>query len=391
MRLFVRSWWGLIVGCGLAAIACSQPARLETEQRASAGAATTPPRESPSAAQPGEVSSAALPGEVASAAPPRGQEPEKDAGTSPAAPVEPPVVLAFVGDVNMSLMIGHYLERLNQGQSVPRGIQPGFPFNAVRSRLVAADLAIGNMECVVSRLGKRATKYNPFRASRSVIPLLRSSGFDLMSVANNHALDYGPTALADMIENLNNGDLPAIGRNAFGETPQSPVVRVVRGLRLGFLGYYDNKVRPEKAYEDVRRARAEADVIIVFNHWGWEHQVELEPGQREFGNGLVDAGADLVVGTHAHVLQPEEWYRGKLIFHGLGNFVFTGMSYDEIHRIGGYLEVDMDRTGVRARRFWRTRLDDHGAPHWLDKEPITPDQIPPREAAPAAVSPAPAP
>lgn len=367
MRLLVRS---LIVAFGLATIACNQP-----EPR--------PAHEVSSTASPREAASAAPPGEAASAAPaarevaPAASSAEKDAGAAP--PVEPPVVLAFVGDVNMSLMVGHYLERLAQGQSVPPGIKPGFPFNGVRSRLVAADLAIGNMECVVSRLGKRATKYNPFRASRSVIPLLRDAGFDLMSVANNHALDYGPIALADMIENLDKGNLPAIGRNAFGETPQSPVVVAVRGLRLGFLGYYDNKVRPEKAYEDVRRARGQADVIIVFNHWGWEHQVELEPGQREFGNGLVDAGADLVVGTHAHVLQPEEWYRGKLIFHGLGNFVFTGMSYDEIHRIGGYLEVDMDRTGVRGRRFWRTRLDDHGAPHWLDKEPITPEQIPPRE------------
>jgi poly-gamma-glutamate synthesis protein (capsule biosynthesis protein) len=372
VRLSVRSSWWLIVTCGLTAIACRQP-EPRPELRATAPVATSAPREITSAAQPGEIASGAPSPPMASAAATQ----EQDAG--PAPPLEPPVRLGFVGDVNMSLMIGHYIERLAQGQEVPRGVKPGFPFNAVRARLAAADLTIGNMECVVSRLGKRNTKYNPFRASKRVIPLLREAGFDMMSVANNHALDWGPTALADMIENLDTGNLPAIGRNAFGETPQAPVVREVRGLRLGFLGYYDNKVRPEKAYADVRRARAEADVIIVFNHWGWENQVELEPGQREFGNGLVDAGADLVVGTHAHVLQPEEWYRGKLIFHGLGNFVFTGMSYDEIHRTGGYLEVDMDRTGVRARRFWRSRLDEHGAPHWLDKEPITPEQIPPRD------------
>jgi poly-gamma-glutamate synthesis protein (capsule biosynthesis protein) len=115
--------------------------------------------------------------------------------------------------------------------------------------------------------------------------------------------------------------------------------------------------------------------VVVFNHWGHEGQTSPLGVQQSFGRALVDAGADLVVGAHAHVLQPEEWYRGKLLFYGLGNFVFAGMGFDEAHRVGGLLEVDLSRRGVVARRLYRTRLDDTGAPRWLDQGPFEPDRV----------------
>src|SRR5262249_52558435 len=117
------------------------------------------------------------------------------------------------------------------------------------------------------------------------------------------------------------------------------------------------------------------DVLVVFNHWGRENSTEPLFLQKRLARAVIDAGADLVVGTHAHVLSPEEWYKGKLVFYGLGNFVFSGMNIDERHRTGGYLEVTVGPRGVVDRRFYRIRLDDMGAPTWLDTEPVDPPRV----------------
>ncbi|MEP7123676.1 MAG: CapA family protein, partial [Byssovorax sp.] len=252
----------------------------------------------------------------------------------------------------------------------------GYPFAGVAERITAADLAIGNLECVVSPLGvPKPTAPVTFRAPELAFAAIQRAGFDIVSVANNHVLDYGPEALDDMVARLDRAGLPHIGVGRRSVDPEALLIREIRGLSIGFLGYFDVDV--EKACRDVARARASVDLVVVFNHWGVEAQQSPLGAQQTFGRALVDAGADLVVGAHAHVLQPEEWYRGKLIFYGLGNFVFAGMGFDEQHRVGGLLEVDLKRRGVVARRLYRTRLDDTGAPRWLDEGAVAPERVEP--------------
>ena len=176
-----------------------------------------------------------------------------------------------------------------------------------------------------------------------------------------------------MVARLDRASLPHIGVGRRSVDPEAPLIREIHGLKLGFFAYYN--VAVEKACRDVARARPDVDLLVVFNHWGIEAQAHPDGHQLSFGHALVDAGADLVVGAHAHVLQPEEWYRGKLIFYGLGNFVFAGMGFDERHRVGGLLEVDLSRRGVIARRLYRTRLDDTGAPRWLDRGAVEPERL----------------
>lgn len=277
-----------------------------------------------------------------------------------------PVTLAFVGDIALALQVGDLVQRRARGAPVPALVDDGYPFGGVRDRLARADLAVGNLECVISDKGQAAPgERSPLRAPLEAIAPLRASGLDVLSVANNHAHDFGPAARADMLARLEAAGLTALGAAPSREGPQEALVREIRGVRVGLLAYYHVGTR-EIAYEDVRRARASADVVVVFNHWGAHGSPNVQAVQRELGRGLVDAGADLVVGTHAHVLQPEERHRGKLIQYGLGNFVFAGMGFSEWHRTGGYLEVDVDRGGVRATRLHRVRLDDLGAPRWLD-------------------------
>jgi poly-gamma-glutamate capsule biosynthesis protein CapA/YwtB (metallophosphatase superfamily) len=290
----------------------------------------------------------------------------------PEPPEGPRVRLAFAGDLSMALAIGHNLEALAAGSA---GVEPGYPFAGVTDRIASADLAIGNLECVVSPLGTpKPTAPVPFRAPELAFGSIQRAGFDIVSVANNHVLDYGPVALDDMVARLDRTGLPHIGVGRRSLAPEAPLIREIHGIRLGFFAFYD--VNIEKACRDVARARGTVDLLVVFNHWGIEAQTSPDGHQRSFGHALIDAGADLVVGAHAHVLQPEEWYRGKLLFYGLGNFVFAGMGFDEPHRIGGLLEVDLSRHGVVARRLYRTRLDDTGAPRWLDPEPFEPERLP---------------
>lgn len=229
---------------------------------------------------------------------------------------------------------------------------------------------LANLECVVSPKGAAATDHKPFRAPLSTIRILKDVGVDVVSVANNHSADYGPIAFEDMSRRLRDEGLPFIGGRSITHGPEDAFVTEVRGLRVGFLGFYLRTL--EGAVSDVKRARPGVDVLVVFNHWGRDDLSEVLPLQRRLARALIDAGADLVAGTHTHVLQPEEWYRGKLIFYGLGNFVFSGQNIDEAHRTGGYLEVDIGPRGLLERRFYRTRLDDVGAPRWLDEAPVDP-------------------
>lgn len=286
-------------------------------------------------------------------------------------PDSPTVRLAFAGDLAMALAIGRNLEALAFGGAA---IEPGYPFAGVALRIASADFAVGNLECVVSPLGTpKPTAPVTFRAPELALGAIQRAGFDLVSVANNHVLDYGPEALDDMVARLDRAHLAHIGTGRRSVDPEAPLIREIHGLRLGFFAYYN--VAVEKACRDIALARGDVDLIVVFNHWGTEGQTSPDVHQQTFGHALVDAGADLVVGAHAHVLQPEEWYRGKLIFYGLGNFVFAGMGFDERHRVGGLLEIDLSRRGVVARRLYRTRLDDTGAPRWLDQEPFEPERV----------------
>jgi len=274
----------------------------------------------------------------------------------------------------MALHVGHYVERREQGGALPEGVDARYPFTHVATRLQSPDILLGNLECVVSQKGTVATDHNPFRAPLQSIRLLKEAGIDLVSMANNHSGDFGAAGFNDTARRLTDEKLPFIGGGSLMNGPEQPLVMAVRGLRIGFLGFYLRAL--EGAVSDAKRARPGVDVLIAFNHWGRENVTEPLRQQRLLGQALIDAGVDLVVGTHAHVLQPEEWYKGRLIFYGLGNFVFSGMSYDEIHRIGAYLEVDVGPRGLLDRRFYRTRLDGVGAPHWLDREPSDPPRVP---------------
>ncbi len=348
------SSWSLLVFGGLSALlstgalaGCAAPARDSGAPAAvvSASAVT--------------ASSAVGP---ASAAVPSGS------GVGPAVPAHDsppptPVHLSFVGDIALNYSIATDLEKIAAGEPTPAGVDAGFPFGGVAERLRAADLAIGNLECVLSTKGDVDTWHKPFRGPVSGIDTILGAGIDLVSVANNHSWDFGEQGFSDMLRRLDEKKLDVLGRGYRQKLPHLPeraVVREVRGTRVGFLGFYLEE--DSSIARDVAAARKEADLVVVYFHWGKEKQSDATPEQRRQARVAIDAGADVVVGSHVHVLQPTEMYKGKLVAYGLGNFVFMGMNTEERFRRGAILEVEITRDRLVSFEMVPTRVDDRGAP-----------------------------
>ncbi|MEM9692895.1 MAG: CapA family protein, partial [Myxococcota bacterium] len=286
----------------------------------------------------------------------------------------PSVRLAFVGDLCMSLKVGVQLSRRFHGQKSAPHVGPHYPFDHVQPRLRDADLLVGNLECVAGSGGEISVAHHPFRCGPRTPELLLREGFDLVSVANNHARDFGDRGLYGMVRKLDEVGLAHVGRESHVRQPMAPSIHVLDGLRVGVLAYYFSP----QSMRDVVAARPHVDFLAVFMHWGIENERDVHPHQRKLAHDFIDHGVDLVVGAHTHVIQPTEWYRERFIAYGLGNFVFSGMTDTEAHQLGALLEVDVDLATKKASpRMTRIRLDYDGVPHWEDEPDDSPVLSPP--------------
>jgi poly-gamma-glutamate synthesis protein (capsule biosynthesis protein) len=262
------------------------------------------------------------------------------------------VVLALTGDVLLSPNKSSF--SLTELESDPRDyaalLSPVIP------AVSAADVSFCNLECPVSLVGSAGIgrAWN-FRAAPKTLGALSAAGFDVVSVANNHMLDFGQAAFADTLKNLRAAGLLYTGVSTDGET-QEPVVVETKGIRTAFLAYsnvypadyYQATVRPVRADEkrlknDIMRARALADLVVVSIHWGCEYETVPTREQVSLGRTMIDLGAAVVAGHHPHVLQEPEFYRGGVIIYSLGNLLFEQ----------GYLKTP-------DTRLYRVFLDRHG-------------------------------
>jgi hypothetical protein len=286
-------------------------------------------------------------------------------------PAVPPVPVlskrvraAFTGDVAMALGVGTI---------VASHRDPHFPFADVSERLREYDLLVGNLECVIATRGEAAIR-EPLVAPADTPKLLVNAGFDLVSIANNHTLDMSSAGYFEMLEKLDAAGLVHFGSTTADYARNPTVVRNVDGVRVALIGHMNREEK--RAIEDVVRARKIADVVIVFEHWGVEYAQYPVLHQRLLGRTLIDAGADAVLGAHAHVVQPMEIYKDRLIVYGLGNFVFSSMVRRGTHN-GAVLELDLNEHGIVAHRFRRVTIDDRGAPHWSGEPTDEPSFDPP--------------
>ena len=207
------------------------------------------------------------------------------------------------------------------------------------------DLSVINHECpstdIVAPLDKRFV----FRCDPDALDEARAAGVDAANLANNHGFDQGPEALLDSMENLRRADIVPIGAGASQEEADAPAYVEVKGWTIGLVGVGevtdpDSQVAVgdeigtsvgrdfSRALRAIRQAEANADLVIVVIHWGVELDVRPRDYQIDEAHRMIDAGADVIFGHHAHRLQPMDTYAGRPIFYGLGNFVWPRFSVE---------------------------------------------------------------
>jgi poly-gamma-glutamate synthesis protein (capsule biosynthesis protein) len=203
--------------------------------------------------------------------------------------------------------------------------------------LRAADIAVGNLECVLGEEGVPVPKRFSFTAPEAAAVALKRTGFDLLFLANNHTWDRGRLGLAHTMELLGRQGLSWAGAGDSLAAAETATVLERNGLKVAFLSFSDwmpegyltvpdrpsiALTEPEEISSSVREARRQADVVIVSFHWGVERSRSPSPRQHRLARLAIDSGADAVLGHHPHVRQPVEWYRGRPVFYSLGNFIF---------------------------------------------------------------------
>jgi poly-gamma-glutamate capsule biosynthesis protein CapA/YwtB (metallophosphatase superfamily)/uncharacterized membrane protein (UPF0127 family) len=219
-----------------------------------------------------------------------------------------------------------------------------YPFAKIVDKLADADITFANLETPLigtATSGKTTVGGTTvFRGDIDVAYALQRAGIDIVSLANNHTKDQGEKGLLSTIEVLDTAGVYHVGAGKNLEDARKLRVVSVQGVRVGYLAYNDADVVPvsyhaqesqsgtnimdiSKLQEDVLRARSEVDVLIVSMHSGTEYVTSKpNPRQTAFAYAAIDAGVDMVIGHHPHVLQPLEIYKGKYIFYSLGNFIF---------------------------------------------------------------------
>jgi poly-gamma-glutamate synthesis protein (capsule biosynthesis protein) len=277
-----------------------------------------------------------------------------DGGPLPAAdrtPTGEPVTIAFAGDVNAERGAG-------------AALRAGLP--SVREALSAPDLTVLNVEMAITERGERADKEFAFRAPARALGALRDAGVDVVSLANNHGLDYGEQGLRDTLSAAASTGLPVVGIGGDEQQAYAPHVVEVRGQRIAVLGatqVLDGSLqeawtagpgkpglasakREQRLLEEVARARQDADTVVVYLHWGRERDPCPLPRQESLARALVAAGADVVVGGHAHVPLGGGYLDGAYVDYGLGNFVFPSRG-EGVH--SGVLTLTVQGRAVRER------------------------------------------
>jgi poly-gamma-glutamate synthesis protein (capsule biosynthesis protein) len=280
------------------------------------------------------------------------------------------IQIIAVGDI----MLGRSVE-----ENVLKSGDVNYPFERMMPLMQDADLLIGNLECLISDKGEARFKAYSFRVGLWGIESLKNAGFDLVSLANNHAYDYGPEALIDTRARLRWAGISVVGAGNNEREAHEPVILERNGIKIAFLGYVNTPVEiygfdtltakatptdpgiawgePEVIAEDVHAANKQADVVIVMLHSGVEGIIEPSAVQIALSRAAIDAGALAVIGSHPHVQQGLEFYNGGLIAYSLGNFVF------EMDDIGqAFLRLWIDENGIRGYAWEPYRIAYNGRP-----------------------------
>lgn len=271
------------------------------------------------------------------------------------------VTITFAGDIlfdeNYAIMT-----RVVGNNEISNGIAP-----ELIAEMKSADIMMLNNEFPYSDGGTPTEeKQFTFRARPSTVSYLNDLGVDIVSLANNHAYDYGETAFLDTMTTLEEAGITYVGAGRNLQEARRPVYYIINNMKIAIVsatqierldnpdtkGATDSSAgvfrcwNGDKLLETVREARENSDFVIVYLHWGTENEETIDWAQEKQAAEVAEAGADLIVGAHPHCLQQISVVRGIPVMYSLGNFWFNSRTMDT-----GILKVTIDESGLRSYQF----------------------------------------
>ncbi|NQV12441.1 CapA family protein [Candidatus Uhrbacteria bacterium] len=251
-------------------------------------------------------------------------------------PDEPETIL-FTGDV----MLGRYVETLMAAHDT------NYPFLYVDDILKSADLTFVNLEGPVAIDHTQTPNGSTsFSFDKSISNILRSHGIDAVALGNNHTSDRGQDDYEHTVSELSSVDIASVGHSV---EAAEPIELKVGNETVRFFSFNDTfPFNDSDSYVKMVNDHATDGIIDIVNmHWGAEYQLSPNADQQELAHALIDAGADLIVGHHPHVVQEIEQYNDKLIFYSLGNFIFDQyFSKDVQQGLAIQLEIDSNDLSI---------------------------------------------
>ncbi|MDD4988886.1 MAG: CapA family protein [Candidatus Pacebacteria bacterium] len=265
---------------------------------------------------------------------------------------EKDVEIDAVGDIMLSRTVA---KRMRQNGD-------DYPFRNIKDEMASADVAVANLENPITAGREIQNGEMVLRANPGAELTLKDAGFSLVSLGNNHSMNFGEKGILDTMRFLSNAGILFAGAGANSIDATAPVFVEKSGIKFAFLSYVDSSFTPA-SYEAtslkpgvafmnipemevaVREAKLQADFVIILMHAGLEYSASTTKAQREFAHAAIDAGAEMIIGAHPHVVEPLEKYNGKYIFYSLGNFIFDQVNPET--KRGLMIKAHFAKSGVK--------------------------------------------
>ncbi|WP_161821623.1 CapA family protein [Sporotomaculum syntrophicum] len=279
-----------------------------------------------------------------------------------------PLCLVAVGDIMLSRYVAQKINEHND---------PNYPFAGVKWFLQDGDIVFGNLEGPLTPGREIKIPEMVLRTDPCMAAALKDAGFNILSLANNHVPDFGEQGIQDTMCYLDSTAIYYAGAGNNEQEAFAPRYMKVKGVKLAFLAFNDLTfvpdsymaddgpgtavLKPEKVAAAVREAADNADFTVVYLHAGIEYASKPDDTQVYFAHLAIDAGADLVLGSHPHVVQKIEQYQGKYILYSLGNFIFDQL-WSRDTREGIVARIFISENSVEMIEFLPVYINDNARP-----------------------------
>ena len=272
------------------------------------------------------------------------------------------VTITFAGDILFDDRYAIMAGVTQHGGDITYGFDPD-----LISEMKSADIMMLNNEFPYSDRGEPLEdKQFTFRAKPSTVSYLNELGVDIVSLANNHAYDYGETAFLDTLTTLENEGIVHVGAGRNLQEARQPVCYIINNIKIAIIsatqierldnpdtkGATDSSAgvfrcwNGDNLLETIREAREDNDFVIAYLHWGTENETAIHWAQEKQAVEVAEAGADLIIGDHPHCLQQISVVKGVPVAYSLGNFWFNSKTLDT-----GMIKVTLDENGLQSCQF----------------------------------------